>query len=90
MQLDIVSKHLFLLMKGISSSTTEMLCTLRCECLISDMKPINIIKKQKTYYKEVIKAISVLLIAQNIVKLEKIRICSTPHLKPKPKEARKY
>ena len=90
LKLDMVSKHLFILMKGISSSNTGMLWTLRWQWLKSDMKPINIIKKQKTYYKEVIKAISVLLITQNMGKWEKIRICSTPHLKPKPKEARKY
>lgn len=35
------------------------------------MKPMNIIRKQKTFYKEVIKVISVLLIAQNMGKWEK-------------------
>jgi len=54
------------------------------------MKAINIMKKQKTDYEEVVKAISVLLIAQNTGKWEQIRTCSTPHLKTKPKEARKY
>lgn len=35
------------------------------------MKPINIIRKQKTFYKEVIEVISGLPIAQNMGKWEK-------------------